>query len=77
MKIQTEQNTRNAKILSTKESLVELPKSRTTYYGIQSITDQSARIWNYMQITQAQLNLHLSSRNVCKEKLKNLFVETY
>ena len=77
MKIQTEQNTRNAKILSTKESLVELPKSRTTFYGIQSITDQSARIWNYMQITQAPLNLHLSSRNVCKEKLKNLFVETY
>ena len=77
MKIQTEQNTRNAKLLNTKESLIELPKSRTTYYGIQSITDQSARIWNYMQITQASLNLHQSSRNVCKEKIKNLLVETY
>jgi hypothetical protein len=74
---ETIQHTRKAELLSSKECLVELPKSRTTYYGIYSITDQSARAWNHLQITQSTLNLHQLSRELCKEKLKTHFVESY
>ena len=73
----TGKNTRSAEVLNSKECLLELPKSRTNIYGIHSITDQSARIWNYMQITQSSLNLHKQSRNVCKQKLEDIYLKTY
>ena len=73
----TGKNTRSAEVLNSKECLLELPKSRTNIYGIHSITDQSARIWNYMQITQSSFNLHKQSRNVCKQKLEDIYLKTY
>ena len=77
MHIQDNQHTRNVTLLNSKECLVQLPKSRTIHYGIQSIKDQSARSWNYFQITQSNLKLHTLSRNNAKAKIKAHIIETY
>ena len=77
MHIQDNQHTRNVTLLNSKECLVQLPKSRTIHYGIQSIKDQSARAWNYFQITQSNLKLHTLSRNNSKAKIKAHILESY
>ena len=77
MNIQNDQLTRKVALLNSKECLVELPESRTIHYGIQSITDQSARTWNLIQITLSSLNLHKISRESCKAKLKQHFIQSY
>ena len=56
---------------------VKLPKSYTIAYGIHSITDQSARAWNYFQIINSKENLHILSRGVCKQKLTCNILKTY
>ena len=56
---------------------VKLPTSRTLVYGLHSITGQSARAWNYLQINYSSDNLHSLSRNLCKKKLTSYFIESY
>ena len=62
---------------SATDHCVCLPKYCTTIYGIHSITDQAARIWNHLQVNRASYNLHLLSREVCKVKLKAHFIQSY
>ena len=45
---------------------VKLPISRTLKYGIHSVTGQSARAWNYLQIN-CSFNMYFSTRKVCKK----------
>ena len=79
---------RNSHLHTTRKSTyqcVKLPSSRTIDYGIKSITGQSARAWNYLQINNyQQLNcisddkiLYLHSRSICKKKLKQYFLDSY
>ena len=56
---------------------VNLPISRTIEYGIHSITSQSARSWTHIQIIYQKDDLHISSRNQCKQKIKLHFIDTY
>ena len=56
---------------------VELPKSRTIEYGIHSITSQSARSWNSLQVTCFKQNSYISPRNVRKSKFKKYMIDSY
>ena len=70
-------DTHNHHTRNSKMQCVKLPISRTIEYGIHSIISQSARSWNSLQITHPKENLHLLSRNQCKQKLKLYFTNTY
>ena len=62
---------------SAAQQCVTLPKSRTLVYGLYSITDQSSRSWNNLQIMNSSDNLHVLSRNICKKKITNKFLQKY
>ena len=55
---------------------VKLPKSNTVNYGINSITGQSARSWNYFHVN-VKKNLHILSRAVCKKELTAHILNSY
>ena len=56
---------------------VKLPKSRTLAYGINSITGQSVRAWNYFQVNSSHDNLHLKSKGICKRLITNFILNSY
>ena len=56
---------------------VKLPTSRTLVYGIHSVTGQSARAWNHLQLTCSFNNMHLSTRNVCKRVIPQFVLNNY
>ena len=56
---------------------VKLPVSRTLTYGIHSVTGQSSRAWNYLQINCSKENLHSRPRGTCKERITKFFIDNY
>ena len=56
---------------------VKLPVSRTLTYGIHSVTGQSSRAWNYMQIHCLRENLHSKPRDACKDKITKFSITSY
>ena len=56
---------------------VQLPISRTTDYGLQSITSKTARIWNRLQIIYFKGTAMNLTRNVCKKRVKTYFLNQY
>ena len=64
-------NTRN-----TGKHCVLLPNSRTLVYGLHSITDQSARTWNHLQIALSSENLQQLSRKLCKHKISTYLMQS-
>ena len=65
-------NTRKAAL-----QCVKLLTSRTLVYGIRSVTGQSARGWNHLQLTCSFDNMHLSTRNVCKKVISQFVLNNY
>ena len=55
---------------------VKVPKSNTVTYGINSITGQSARSWNFFHM-EIKKNLHIMSRPVCKEEITKFIFNSY
>ena len=64
------------KTKSSDQYCVRLPKTSTITYGINSITGQAARAWNYFH-TSIKKNLHIISRPVCKQELTQFIFDTY
>ena len=56
---------------------VQLPISRTTDYGLLSITSKTARIWNRLQIIYFKGTAMNLTRNVCKKRVKTYFLNQY
>ena len=65
-------NTRNSTLYC-----VKLPKSRTVAYGINSITSQSGRSWNYFQVNCSSDKINLKSKGLCKKLITNFFLNRY
>ena len=55
---------------------VKVPKSNTVTYGINSITGQAARSWNFFHM-EIKKNLHIMSRPVCKEEITKFIFNSY
>ena len=55
---------------------VKLAISRTLKYGIHSVTGQSARAWNYLQIN-CSFNMYFSPRKICKKIISQFFLNNY
>ena len=64
------------KTKSSDQFCVKLPKTHTITYGINSITGQAARSWNYFH-SVVKKNLHILSRPVCKQELIKFILNTY
>ena len=64
------------KTKSSDQFCVKLPKTHTITYGINSITGQAARSWNYFH-SVLKKNLHILSRPVCKQELIKFILNTY
>ena len=64
------------KTKSSDQFCVKLSKTHTITYGINSITGQAARSWNYFH-SVVKKNLHILSRPVCKQELIKFILNTY
>ena len=69
---QHDHNTRNSH-----QHHVKTPKINTQAYGINSISFQSSRTWNFFQNKFSDMKLHTKSRNFCKKIITNYFLSTY
>ena len=56
---------------------VTLPKSRTLYYGIHSISGQACRNYNFIQINCNSNSIHLKSRGLKKDIITKFFLTSY
>ena len=65
-------NTRGASLFK-----IALPKARTQTYGINSITYQSAAIWNSMVSVFPEKKFQVESKPVCKKTITKFLVDSY
>ena len=61
---------------SSAQYCVKIPKTHTITFGINSITGQAARDWNFFQMSSRK-NLNVLSRAVCKEELTDFILTSY
>ena len=71
------QEIHNHKTRNSTFHCVKLPKSRTLTYGLNSVTGQSVRAWNYLQINYSSDNFHLKSKGMCKRRITKLLLNSY
>ena len=71
------QDSHNYDVRNAAKHCVKLPPARTTEFGIHSILGQAARNWNYFQILYKNDYMHQQTRNKCKLKLRQHFLNSY
>ena len=67
----------NYHVRNSAKHCVKIPPARTTEFGIHSILGQAARNWNYFQILYHDDCMHIQTRNKCKNKLRQHFLNSY
>ena len=71
------QDSHNYDVRNGAQHCVKLPPARTTEFGIHSILGQAPRNWNYFQILYKNDYMHQQTRNKCKIKLRQHFLDSY
>ena len=70
-------NTHRFNVRISAKNCVQIPPARTNEFGIHSILGRAARNWNHFQILMQNENLYSISRNQCKKKIKDYFLNNY